>query len=103
MKTFEERIKLCNEVYEGCEIEDAIKLITEAARILHAFEDYDCQILLITAERLCKKFVQDVLVQIDCDYDEYLELCSEEAYSYFTGGARKLTKEEFEKYESMKA
>lgn len=92
--TFEERIDLCNRVNEGCELEDAIKQITCAASILSDFSYYEHEALLLIAENLCRGYVKNNLWARDCTWDDYNE-CPEDVYKYFTGGARKLTKKEF--------
>jgi len=95
---FNHRIEMCNGVHEGSEIEDIIKNLTKTARMLHAFEDHYCQIVLVIAEKLCTEYVKDVLWTRQCDWEEYCEGCSDEVYAHFTGGAKKLTQEEFKGY-----
>lgn len=93
---FDYRIKMCDGVHEGTEIEDIVKNLTRTARMLHAFEDHDCQILLVIAERLCQEYVRETLLARQCDWEEYEEACNDEVYTYFSGGAKKFTEEEFE-------
>ncbi len=93
---FDRRIEMCNGVHEGTEIEDIIKNLTRTARMLHAFEDYDCQILLVIAERMCADYIRNEILSRQCDWDEYVESCSDEVFTHFTGGATKMTEDQFE-------
>ncbi len=93
---FDRRIEMCNGVHEGTEIEDIIKNLTRTARMLHAFEDYDCQILLVIAERMCSEYIREEILCRHCDWDTYVECCSDEVFAHFTGGAKKVTKEQFD-------
>lgn len=95
--TFDERVKMCDGVHEGTEIEAIIKKLTQTARMLYAFEDYDCQILLIIAERMCSDFLRnDVLSRKVGDWEYYRDCCSDEVFAHFTGGAKRIaTEEEF--------
>jgi hypothetical protein len=92
--TFYHRLEMCEAVNEGCELEDAIKNITRAARILHAFDDFHSEMILLIAENLCRGYVKGLLWTRHCDWDDYNE-CDPEVYAHFTGGSRKLTEEEF--------
>lgn len=97
-ESFEHRLEMCKKfaITEGTEIGDIVSKLAEAAIMLWAFEDYDCQIVLITAERMCNNYCKDFLMGRQCDWEEY-ESWDSEVYSHFTGGARKLTQEEFER------
>jgi hypothetical protein len=93
---FDHRVAMCEGVHEGSEIEDIIKNLARTARMLHAFEDHFCEIVLVIAEKLCTDYIKDVLRARQCDWDEYVETCTDEVFAHFTGGARKLSQKEFE-------
>jgi hypothetical protein len=93
---FDRRIEMCNGVNEGTEIENIVKNLTRTARMLYAFENHYCQIVLVIAEKLCTDYIKDCILSRQCDWDEYNESCSDEVFAHFSGGAKKLTKEEFD-------
>lgn len=96
--TFDHRLDMCKAVadYEGTEIGDILGNLIHAARQLHAFTDYQAEMVLLIAEQICYDYVHDVLWARQCDWEEYKDFDSE-VYAHFNGGAKKLTEEEFER------
>lgn len=92
--TFNHRLAMCEAFKEGTEIEDIVKTLTVAARMLHAFEDFFCETVLMVAEQLCLDYIKNTIWSCQCDWETYDE-CDPEVYAHFTGGARKLSKEKY--------
>lgn len=92
--TFEHRLAMCEAFEEGCELEDAVKSLTTAASILHAFDDFHSEMILLITEDLCRGHIEGHLLSGDCVWEEYNDY-NPEVYAHFTGGAKKLTEEEF--------
>jgi hypothetical protein len=94
--TFEHRLAMCEKVAinEGTELGDILTALNQAARSLRAFNDIYSEMVLLISEKLCTEYIKDYIWAKQCDWEEYDE-CNPEVYAHFTGGARKLTYEEF--------
>ena len=97
--TFNHRLEMCAAVgeMEGTEIGDAISSLVNAARVLRGLEDdFHAESALLLAENLSRQHVKDWVWSRCCDWEEY-EACDPDVFAHFTGGAKKLTEEEFHK------
>lgn len=94
MLQLNERINLCSKFDEGTEISDAVSSLVTAARVLNGLADkHNAQLALIAAEKVITDYVEWLRYDSG-DYDLYQEL-DNDVFVAFSGGARKLTKEEF--------
>ncbi len=94
--SFAYRLKMCRSVHEGSELEDIIQQLCYAANGLHAFEDHLSEIVLLIAEKLCTEFVKQEYLYRQAEWEEYDQL-DPVVYAHFTGGAQKLSQEEYER------
>jgi hypothetical protein len=95
--TTAERIEFCKKLAanEGTEIGDAIKHLAYAASILNGISnDYETHISLLMAENLCRQHIEWLRSGAP-DYEFYNEM-PDDVFSHFSGGAKKLTEEEWE-------
>ncbi len=89
-----ERINLCSQFDEGTEISDAVSSLVIAARTLNGLSDqHNAQLALIAAEKVIADYVEWLRFD-NGDYGLYQEI-DEEVFVAFSGGAKKLTEDEF--------
>lgn len=94
-RSFAHRLAMCSAVNEGSELGDAIRAFCHAASAARsASADMHQEMALLLAEELCRDHVNWLRHQ--GEWEEYNE-CHPDVYAHFTRGARKLSKEEFER------
>jgi hypothetical protein len=96
INNFQHRQDMCDKFanFESTELGDAIGALTTASRVLYGISsDFEAEISLLLAENLCRRYVEHLRSR-QCDWDEYNEF-PEDLFSYFLGGAKKLTKEKY--------
>lgn len=95
--TATERIALCAKFaqHEGTEIGDAVGNLATGARILNGLsDDHHMELVLLAMENICRLHIT-WLRDESPDYETYEEM-PKDVFAYFTGGARKLTRQEWE-------
>lgn len=97
--TFNERLEMCKNVEEGCELGELFTSLHGSVRAaLSASDDFTAELLLVILENIIRTYVRDILLSRYCDWEEYKYGATPEAFTYFSGGAKKMTEEEFEYY-----
>ena len=94
-----EDLQMCEKIAEaeGCELGDAIISLCDAVSVLRGISaDHEANLAMLACKKLCVDYC-DMGRNRELDYS-YYEFIPEDAYSYFLGGARKLTEEQYEKH-----
>lgn len=91
---FKKRIEMCSKFSEGSEIEDAVICLIDAARTLYGIGDTtNLQLALIAAESLIEDYIKFLRFEYK-DWESYNWL-DDEMFTFYTGGAKKLTEAEY--------
>lgn len=98
MKTFDrlsDKITFYRRTFnEGTEIEDAVKLLLDAADVLNGISaDHELALTILTAEKLMRDYL-DFARSRGVDWNEYKDI-DPELYAHLLGGAQKLNEEQF--------
>lgn len=89
-----ERLEICEKFVEGSEIGDCVTAMCRAIRqLLGISADHEAELVLLACEHMCRNYVDYLRTNKD-DYEEYRDF-PVEVFKYFTGGANKLTEEEY--------
>lgn len=93
MKT-SEKIEFYSKFNEETELTDAVSLLLRACRVLNGISaDHELQLVLLTVEKLIRDEMEYARTR-QIEWEQYDEI-NPELYSYFLGGATKLTEEEY--------
>jgi hypothetical protein len=94
--TFDHRLAMCEAFVEGSEVGDAVTALTRCVRMLAgSFGFHETQHVLLVTEKICEDYVEYLRSGCD-DFEEYDQFPIE-VFKHFTGGAGKLSEEEYNK------
>lgn len=80
---------------EGCEVGDVIICLSDAVWTLRGLgADHEAKLVMLACDKLCRDYCE-MGRNRELDWD-YYELIPEDAYSYYLGGAKKVTEEQYE-------
>lgn len=96
-----DQIELYYRFNEGTELEDAVQSLTLAASTLSGInQDDKAEIILIIVRMLISEYID--YLRFSCLSWEDYKVIDDELFKYITGGANKLTKDEYENHISSR-
>ncbi len=91
-----DKYELYEKFNEGSELGDAVSALLNAGHTLSGIGcDHELALVTLTVEKLMRDYME-MARNREFDWEEYEDI-NENLYAYLLGGARKLTKEEYER------